>query len=175
MTKHSTAKEPAYFRTPDGQERLATKSERDDITRRLDAHAVTQSAGPLANILDRRECGDEVNRFLLCKLVNDASKQIKASAERSGETLPMTMIVRGVLRSFRLAAMDKDGPLTGSVLDVPALTSLNSRILQGEIARYDRARAKRNEAKTARADRPNENTGAAAETAIKWRERLADA
>jgi hypothetical protein len=115
-----------------------------------------------------------VNRFLLCKLVNDASKEIKANAERSGETLPMTMIVRGVLRSFRLAAMDKDGPLTGSVLDIPALTSLNSRVLHGEIARYDRARAKRNEAKSARAERPNENTGAV-ETAIKWRERLADA
>ena len=174
MTKHSTAKEPTYSRTPDGQERLATKSERDDVTRRLDAQAVTQSTGSLANILDRRECGDEVNRFLLCKLVNDASKHIKASAERAGETLPMTMIVRGVLRSFRLAAMDKDGPLTGSVLDLPALTSLNSRVLQGEIARYDRARAKRNEAKSARAERPNENTGAV-ETAIKWRERLADA
>jgi hypothetical protein len=175
MTKNSTSKEPARARVPDGQERFATRSERDDITRRLDGQAVAQSTGPLASILDRRECGDEVNRFLLCKLVNDASKQIKASAERSGETLPMTMIVRGVLRSFRLAAMDKDGPLTGSVLDVPALTSLNSRVMQGEIARYDRARAKRNEAKTARADRVNENTGAAAENAIKWRERLADA
>jgi len=174
MTKHSTAKEPAYFRTPDGQERLATKSERADMTRKLVAKTLDQSTGPLANNFDRRECGDEVNRFLLCKLVNDASKEIKANAERSGETLPMTMIVRSVLRSFRLAAMDKDGPLTGSVLDVPALTSLNSRILQGEIARYDRARAKRNEAKSARAERPNENTGAV-ETAIKWRERLADA
>ncbi|SRR5258708_38802574 len=174
MTKHSTSKAPAYFRTPDGQERLATKSERDDVTRRLDSKTMGQPTGPLANPLDRRECGDEVNRFLLCKLVNDASKEIKASAERSGETLPMTMIVRGVLRSFRLAAMDKDGPLTGSVLDVPALTSLNSRILQGEIARYDRARAKRNEAKSARSERLNENTGAV-ETAIKWRERLADA
>jgi hypothetical protein len=174
MTKLSTAKEPAYFRTPDGQERLATKSERADMTRRLDSKTMGQSTGPLSNNFDRRECGDEVNRFLLCKLVNDASKEIKASAERSGETLPMTMIVRGVLRSFRLAAMDKDGPLTGSVLDVPALTSLNSRVLQGEIARYDRARAKRNEAKSARAERPSENSGAV-ETAIKWRERLADA
>ena len=175
MTKHSTAKEPAYFRTPDGQERFATKSERDDMSRRLDGQGAAQPEGPLGGILDRRDCGDEVNRFLLCKLVNNASKQIKASAERSGETLPMTMIVRGVLKSFRLAALDKDGPLTGSVLDIPALTLLNSRILQGEIARYDRARAKRNEAKTSRTERPNENTGKAAETAIKWRERLADA
>jgi len=175
MTKHTTAKEPAYFRTPDGQERMATKSEREDITRRLDGQDAAQTTGPLTSMPDRRECGDEVNRFLLCKLVNVASKQIKASAERSGETLPMTMIVRGVLKSFRVAALDKDGPLTGSVLDIPALTSLNSKILQGEIARYDRARAKRNEAKTARAERPNENAGKAAETAIKWRERLADA
>lgn len=167
MPKHSTAKEP---RVPDGQERFATRSERDDIARRLDG----QMTGPLASTLDRRECGDEVNRFLLCKLVNEASKQIKASAERSGETLPMTLIVRGVLRSFRLAAMDKDGPLVGSVLDMPALTSLNSKVLQSEIARYDRARAKRNEAKNSRAERPNENSGAV-ETAIKWRERLADA
>jgi hypothetical protein len=129
----------------------------------------------IADALDQRECGDQVNRFLLCKLVNDASKHIKASAERAGETLPMTMIVRGVLRSFRLAAMDKDGPLTGSVLDVPALTSLNSRVLQGEIARYDRARAKRNEAKNARTERVNEKTGAAEGSAIKWRERLTDA
>jgi hypothetical protein len=173
MTNNSAAKKPAYLRTPDGQERLATKSERDDVTRRLDAQA--QSTAPLAGTPDRRECGDEVNRFLLCKLVNDASRHIKASAERSGETLPMTMIVRGVLRSFRLEAMDKDGPLTGSVLDLPALTSLNSRVMRGEIARYDRARAKRNETKSARAERLNENTGAAVETAIKWRERLADA
>lgn len=167
MTK---AKEPAQSRVPDGQERFATRSERDDIARRLDG----QMTGPLSNTFDRRECGDEVNRFLLCKLVNNASKEIKANAERSGETLPMTMIVRGVLRAFRLAAMDKDGPLVGSVLDIPALTNLNSRVLQGEIARYDRARAKRNEAKSARAERPNENSGAV-ETAIKWRERLADA
>ncbi len=172
MTNNSAGKKPAYLRTPDGQERLATKSERTDVTKRLDAQ--TQSTAPLASPLDRRECGDEVNRFLLCKLVNDASRQIKASAERSGETLPMTMIVRGVLRSFRLEAMDKDGPLTGSVLDLPALASLNSRVMRGEIARYDRARAKRNETKTARAERLNENTGAAVENAIKWRERLAD-
>ena len=157
----------------DGQERLATRTERDDVTRKLDTRGAARSPNPLADVVDRRECGDQVNRFLLCKLVNDAAKHIKANAERAGETLPMTMIVRSVLRSFRLAAMDKDGPLNGSVLDVPALTSLNSKVLQSEIAFYDRARAKRNEAKNSRADRPNENT-AAVENAIKWRERLAD-
>jgi hypothetical protein len=169
MTKQAPIKE---LRTPDGQERLATKSERDDVTRRMDGRSTAQSRAPLAAALDRRECYDEVNRFLLCTLVNGASKHIKASAERSGETIPMTTVVRGVLQSFRLEAMDKGGPLSGSVLDLPALTSLNSRVMRSEIARYARARTKRNESKTARVERPGED--AALEKAIKWRERLAD-
>jgi hypothetical protein len=175
MIKHSTAKQPAYFQIPDGQERLATKSERDDVTRKLDKHGVAQTTVAPVGMPDRRECGDEVNRFLLCRMVNDASRHIKANAERSGETIPMTTIVRGVLRSFRVEALDKDGPLTGSVLDIPALTTLNSKVMRGEIARYDRARAKRNESKSARADRPSDNAQATIENAIKWRERLADA
>jgi len=172
MTNQAPTKE---LQIPDGQERLATKSERDDVTRRLNGRSTAQSKAPLAVVLDRRECYDEVNRFLLCTLVNGASKHIKASAERSGETIPMTTVVRGVLQSFRLAAMDKDGPLSGSVLYLPALTSLNSRVMRSEIARYTRARTKRNESKPGRGERLNEDAGTALEKVIKWRERLADA
>jgi hypothetical protein len=150
MISQSTAVSLLRSRIPDGQERLATQSEREDVTRVLDAQTMMQSRVPLETVVDRRECGDEVNRFLLCTLVNNASRYIKASAERSGEPVPMATIVRGVLRSFRLAAIDHDGPLNGSVLDVPALTTLNSRVLRSEIGRYDRARAKRNETRLAR-------------------------
>ena len=157
MISQSTSKSPLGSQIPDGQERLATQSERDDVTRVLDTHTMMQSKVPSEVVVDRRECGDEVNRFLLCTLVNNASRYIKASAERSGEPVPMATIVRGVLRSFRIAAGDHDGPLNGSVLDLPALTTLNSRVLQSEIGRYDRARVKRNEARLAARKNLDEN------------------
>ena len=150
MIEHSATRMIRRSRTPDGQERLATQSERDDVTKVLDNQIMTRANTKSAVEVDRRECGDEVNRFLLCTLVNNASRYIKARAERAGETLPMTTVVRGALRSFRLAAMEHDGPLNGSILDLPALTALNSGVLRSELERYSRARVKRDEVRVAR-------------------------
>lgn len=87
-----------------------------------------------------REAGDQVNRFLLCALVSESSKSIKASAEKAGETLPMATIVRGVLRSYRLALKDKYGPLAEAEIDIEGLRMLNKKVLKDEIARHSRDR-----------------------------------
>src|SRR5437867_3017370 len=73
----------------------------------------------------QREVGDHLNRFLLCTLVNRSAKTIKARAEKVGERLPMAIIVRGVLKSYRLAAKDPSGPLASSEPDMVALRKLN--------------------------------------------------
>ena len=88
----------------------------------------------------QRETGDHVNRFLLCVLVSESSKSIKASAEKAGESLPMTMIVRGVLRSYRLAAKDIYGPLAEAEFDIAGIRMLNKKVLKDEIARHSRDR-----------------------------------
>jgi hypothetical protein len=147
--------------TPDGQERLATKRERDHVNRSITARVSSSRSGRLlvtdpGNSPERRESGDEVNRFLLCTLVNSASRRIKARAERAGDSLPMSAIVRGVLRSYRLAATDKDGPLADAVLDIDALQRLNAKVLGSEMARHDRDRAKGSESKIARTERPGD-------------------
>jgi hypothetical protein len=92
--------------------------------------------------LAQREVGDHVNRFLLCALVSESAKRIKTSAGKMGETLPMTMIVRGVLSSYLRAAKDKYGPLAGSELDIDGLRRLNAHVLSDEIARPSQERAK---------------------------------
>ncbi len=147
--------------TPDGQERLATQRERDHVNRSISARVSATRSEPLlvkvlGNSPERRESGDEVNRFLLCTLVNDASRHIKARAERAGDSLPMSAIVRGVLRSYRLAATDKDGPLADAVLDIAAIQRLNAKVLGSEMARHDRDRAKGSESKLARSERPGD-------------------
>lgn len=87
-----------------------------------------------------REMGDQVNRFLLCALVSESSKSIKASAEKAGESLPMSMIVRGVLRSYRLALKDKSGPLAEAEFDMAGLRLLNAEVLKDELSRHSRDR-----------------------------------
>jgi hypothetical protein len=99
-----------------------------------------------------REAGDQVNGFLLCTLVSESAKRIKASAERSGESLPMTMIVRAVLRSYRIAAKDKHGPLSDPELDIAGLRLLNEKVLKDEIARHSRDRVKNSEMRLAHAE-----------------------
>jgi hypothetical protein len=158
MVTQLTNKNPNVRSIPDGQERLATQLERDDVNRSIAArnskpHSERLSVKVPPNSPDHRESGDEVNRFLLCTLVNDASRHIKARAERAGVPLPMSAIVRGVLRSYRLEATDRNGPLADPVLDIVAIQKLSARVLGSEIARHDRDRAKRSESKTPRADR----------------------
>jgi hypothetical protein len=165
----------------DGQERLATQLERDDVKRRIDASALLKEPGVLASQITvrpgiPREAGDQINRFLLCALVNESSRQIKASAEKAGEFLPMPMIVRGVLRSYRLAAMDKDGPLAGPDFDIGGLKSLNEKVLRSEIARYSGEKARDAKASLARADAATiKSEKGAVELSIELRARLATA
>ena len=126
-----------------------------------------------------RDAGDQVNRFLLCTLVSESSKRIKASAERAGESMPLAMIVRGVLRAYRVAAADKDGPLAGPELDISGLARLNDKVLKGEIARHTRERVKNSEARLARAERLGDDSRIRAEKgelelAIEVRSRLAE-
>jgi hypothetical protein len=126
-----------------------------------------------------RDAGDQVNRFLLCTLVSESSKRIKASAERAGESMPLATIVRGVLRAYRVAAADKDGPLAGPELDISGLARLNDKVLKGEIARHTRERVKNSEARLARAERLGDDSRIKAEKgelelAIEVRSRLAE-
>lgn len=172
-----------YQWTPAGQERLATQPERDDVNRMIGVPALEErTKAPSVKIEDRsdaRELGDQVNRFLLCTLVTESSKHIKASAQRAGESLPMTKIVRGVLRSYRLAAMDKSGPLSGSVLDIPGLERLNKQVLASEIARHSRDRVNNSRVLLARAQRLGDDARIKAEKdelehAIESQDRLAE-
>jgi hypothetical protein len=126
-----------------------------------------------------REAGDQVNRFLLCTLVSGSSKRIKASAERAGESMPLATIVRGVLRAYRVAAAEKDGPLAGPELDIDGLKILNEKVLKGEISRHSRERVKNSEARLARAERLGDDSRIKAERgelelAIEVRHRLAE-
>ena len=77
----------------------------------------------------QREAGDQINSFMLCVLVSKSAKRIKAGAEMKGVFLPMTRVVRSVLRSYRLVAKDKNGPLSTSNPDINELGSLNKKIL----------------------------------------------
>jgi hypothetical protein len=99
------------------------------------------------------------------------------SAEKSGESLPMTMVVRGVLRAYRLAAKDKYGPLAEPDLDITGLMSLNEKVLRDEIARHSRDRVKNSETRLAHAERLGDDTRVKAEKdglehAIALRDRL---
>jgi hypothetical protein len=111
----------------------------------------------------RREAGDHVNRFLLCTLIGESAKSIRKTAQKGGETLPMTMIVRGVLRSYRLAAEDKYGPLAEAEPDMAGLKRLNEKVLRSEIARHSRDRVKSSEVRLAHAQRLGDDTKIKAE------------
>lgn len=100
-----------------------------------------------------RESGDEVNRFLLCSLVSESAKQIKARAERAGEHLPMTMVVRGVLRSYRAAAKEERGALAGPGIDMDKLRDINKKVLKEEITRHTKERVENGKARLAWANR----------------------
>ncbi|HYP29936.1 MAG TPA: hypothetical protein VE262_24715 [Blastocatellia bacterium] len=125
----------------------------------------------------QRESDDQVNRFLLCSLIAESAKQIKARANRAGEALPMATIVRGVMRSYRQAAKEKNGPLSQTELDVPGLQKLNDKVLKDEILRHSRARVKNSETRLAQAERLGDATKIKSEQdtlahAIEQRDRL---
>ena len=58
-----------------------------------------------------RDAGDQVNRFLLCTLVSESSKRIKASAERAGN-LCRGEDCQGCSSRLSGGGGEKDGPLT---------------------------------------------------------------
>ena len=126
-----------------------------------------------------RDAGDQVNRFLLCTLVSESSKRIKASAERAGESMPLATLVRRVLRAYRVAAADKQGPWAGPDLDLSSLKRLNDTVLKGEIMRHTRERVSNSEARLARAEQIGDESRIRTEKgelelAIKVRSRIAE-
>jgi len=126
----------------------------------------------------QREAGDQVNRYLFCAIVSQSAKLIKASAANAGETLPMTMIVRGVLRSYRQEAKNRYGALSEPELDFAGLRSLNEKVLRDEIARHSHDRVNNSERQLAHAKRSGDDTNIKAnkdglEHAIELRDRLA--
>lgn len=77
--------------------------------------------------------GGKVNRFLLCSIVSQSARRLKASRSQSNESASVTMIGRRVLRSYLKAALDVDGPLADSVPDIARLGLLNKRIVEDEV------------------------------------------
>ena len=126
----------------------------------------------------QREAGDQVNRFLLCALVNESAKSIKAGAEKIGESLPMTTIIRCVLRSYRQAAKDLYGPLANPEPGMAGLKDLNERIMRDEITRNLQDKVKDGKLRLARAKRAGDDSRIKVEEdnlgqAIQLRDRLA--
>ncbi len=126
-----------------------------------------------------RETGDQVNRFLLCRLVSESARQIKMNAEKVGESLPMTMIIRGVLQCYRAAARDETGPLAGPDPDIVGLRNLNKAVLKDQIARHSRDRVTIKQGQLERAKRLGDGTRIKdqkeeLELAIELRNRLAE-
>jgi hypothetical protein len=126
----------------------------------------------------QREAGDQVNRFLLCALVSESAKSIKEEAGKIGESLPMTMIVRSVLRSYRLAAKDINGPLAEPEPDIAGLRVLNEKVLRDQVMHHSRDRVKSIEKRLSNAQRLGDDARINAERegleeAIESRDRLA--
>ena len=149
----------------------------------VDGQAVEQQApGILSQAINdsriQREAGDQVNRFLLCALVSKSAKLITRSAADAGEPVTMTMVVRGVLRSYRLAAADRYGALAEPEPDLDGLRRLNAKVLQDELARHSKDRVKTSERLLVRAKQLGDDTIIKAERdrlqqAIEVRDRLA--
>jgi hypothetical protein len=150
------------------------------IETRAPENQALESTGRMMEAPGRiRESGDQVNRFLLCALVGESAKRIKVRAGEMGESLPMTMIVRSVLRSYRLAAQNEDGPLARAEPDIAGLQDLNVKILKDEIARHSGERVRNSRVRLAHAERLRDDGRIMAERerleqAIELRDRLAD-
>jgi hypothetical protein len=125
------------------------------------------------------ETGDEANRFLLCVLVSESAKRVKASAAKMGESLPMTMIVRALLRSCRREMQSGSRPLARPGLNLADLKGLSNGVLREEIARHSRDRVQNSEVRLARAEQLGDDTKIKTERdgldrAIELRDRLAN-
>jgi hypothetical protein len=110
---------------------LSNSTSKTDASNRARAAKVGDKRSDAADTSrSERDAGDQVNRFLLCTLVSESSKRIKASAERAGESMPLAMIVRGVLRAYRVAAARKTGRWRGRSWMSPVSPELNDKVLK---------------------------------------------
>lgn len=126
---------------------MTTKNDGNTAKRNGQQQASRFGDEEISAALPSGEAGDHMNRFLLCALVSESARCIRASAEKAGEHLAMPLVVRSVLRSYRLATKDKHGPFADHSPDMPALGRLNERILRAEIARQSQDRMKKSEAR----------------------------
>jgi hypothetical protein len=120
---------------PDGQERLATQIERDEVSSILSAPRPIKASVSHSPVGVTRMLNNDANPFLLCALITESSRQIKASAGRAGQQLSMARIVHGVLRSYKRAATSGMGPLSGSNMDVACVHDLNEAVFKDEMHR----------------------------------------
>jgi hypothetical protein len=76
----------------------------------------------------QRENGDQINVYLMCTLVSKSAKRIKTRAEKKGVFLPMALIVRQVLRAYRISAKDNHSPLALANPNIDELKDLNNQV-----------------------------------------------
>jgi hypothetical protein len=85
-----------------------------------------------------RNAGDEVNRFLLCALIRESSRQIRTAANTSGVCLPFQRIIRRLMDSYSRAAGENPGLLSGPTFNSSTLRRLNEKVRKEEIGRYSK-------------------------------------
>ena len=126
-----------------------------------------------------RRAGDEINRFLLCALIRESARQIKAAADTRGICLPVQKIIRRLLDSYGRAAEENPGLLSGSKLNTSILRTLNEKLCKEEIGRYSRETVLSSQMLLARAKRIGDQIGINAgeellESALLAQDRLAE-
>jgi hypothetical protein len=136
------------------------------------------SRGELVPQMVSRKSGDEVNRFLLCSLVSKSAKRIKARIERQGERLPMSAIMKGVMRSYQLAAAEQPDLFAGPTINRASLANLVEKIFKDEIKRHSQDIVRTNQARLVQANRIGDEERIKAETealerALKSRNQIA--
>lgn len=105
-----------------------------------------------------RAADDEVNRFLLCVLVSKSAKQIKDRAWTVGESVPLTTIVRNVLRSYRAAAKESPGLLSGHNLGQVNFGRLNGDVFDEQMRICALERVKYSQSHVDRASQTGDET-----------------
>ena len=95
-------------------------------------------ASSQGTLLTPRRAGDEINRFLLCALIRESARQIKATADTKGICLPFQKIIRRLLDSYSRAAEENRGLLSGPKFNMSILRTLNEELCKEEIGRYSR-------------------------------------
>lgn len=136
------------------------------------------SRGELVPQMVSRKSGDEVNRFLLCSLVSKSAKRIKARIERQGERLPMSAIMKGVMRSYQQAAAEQPDLFAGPTINMASLANLVERIFKDEIKRHSQDIVRTNQARLVQANKLGDEERIKTETealerALKSRNRFA--